>query len=405
MKTRASVPGFFLTMDTAANRGVNGPSVANWQATLQPACRMPMSDDSIPAHCSIPDTRAAAQQRMDRVRAFRQELATLEAEGVVVLDESARTRIDHHHAQLALGLRERFDIDIDDSQRQLSLGMRMTSLIGALALSAAVFFFFYRIWGLLHAPVQVGLLVAAPILAVLAGAYASARDSSGYFTSLAALVAVVCMVLNLSLLGQIFNLVPSRNAFLVWALFAGLLAYAWRLKLVLVAALVGLTAWLSASVGAWGGLYWLSFGERPENLLLAGLIVAAAGFFRHRVHPDFAVVYRIFGLLVALTSVLILSHWGRSSYLPGSPGLIEGGYQVAGFVGSAVLIWLGTRRDDRKLFNLGATFFLLFLYTKIFDWWWAWLPKWLFFLIVAAVAVGLLLALGRLRRRGQEART
>jgi uncharacterized membrane protein len=140
-------------------------------------------------------------------------------------------------------------------------------------------------------------------------------------------------------------------------------------------------------------------------VLLASLIVAAAGFFRHRTHPEFAVVCRIFGLLVALTSVLVLSHWGRASYFPGSPGLIEGSYQVVGFVGSALLIWLATRVDDRKLFNLGATFFLLFLYTKIFDWWWVWLPKWLFFLIVGSVAVGILVILARLRRYGREAAT
>lgn len=349
------------------------------------------------------DSRVSAQARMDRVRAFRDELSALEAEGVAVLDDATRKQVEDHHEALGASLRERFDIDIDDSQRQLSLGMRVTSLIGALALSAAVFFLFYRIWGLLHTPVQVGLLLMAPIAAVLAGALVSTRDRSGYFTSLAALVAMACMVINLSLLGQIFNLVPSHNAFLVWALFAGLLAYAWRLKLLLVAALVCLTGWLSASAGAWSGMYWLSFGERPENLLLAGLVVAAAGFFRHRIHPEFAVVYRMFGLLVAFISVLILSHWGRSSYLPVSASLIEGSYQIAGLAASALVIWLGARQDDGKLFNLGATFFLVFLYTKIFDWWWVWLPKWVFFLIVGLLAVGILLTLGRIRRYVREA--
>jgi len=354
-------------------------------------------------HPDWPDSRAAAQARIDRVRAFRDELAALEAEGVMVLDEAARERVDGHHGRLVAELGERFDVDVETSHKQLSLGMRIASLIGALALSAAVFFFFYRIWGLLHTPVQVGLLVVAPLAAVLLSAWADGRDRSGYFSSMAALVAVACLVLNLTLLGQIFNLVPSRNAFLVWALFAGLLAYAWGSKLVLVAGLLALTGYLSASVGAWSGLYWLSFGERPENVLLAGLAVAGAGFVRHRVRPEFAVVYRVFGLLTAFISILILSHWGRASYLVWSPDLIEGIYQVIGFVGSALVIWLGIRRGDGKLFNLGSTFFLLFLYTKIFDWWWAWLPKWLFFLIVGLIAVGILLALGRLRRLGREA--
>jgi hypothetical protein len=33
--------------------------------------------------------------------------------------------------------------------------------------------------------------------------------------------------------------------------------------------------------------------------------------------------------------------------------------------------------------NTGITFFVIFLYTKFFDWWWDALPKWLFFLLLA----------------------
>ena len=42
----------------------------------------------------------------------------------------------------------------------------------------------------------------------------------------------------------------------------------------------------------------------------------------------------------------------------------------------------------------------IFLYTKFFDWWWEWLPKWLFFLLIALSAVLLLLVFQRLRRLG-----
>ncbi|WP_376696431.1 DUF2157 domain-containing protein [Wenzhouxiangella sp. EGI_FJ10305] len=345
--------------------------------------------------------RASAQARIDRIRAFRDELAALDGEGVAALDPAARSHIDAHHDALVADLRERFDVDIDGSQKQLSLGMRIASLIGALALSAAVFFFFYRIWGLLNTPIQVILLIAAPIAATFLAGFAHRRERSGYFTSLAALVAVACFVLDLSVLGQTFNLVPSRNAFLAWALFAMILAYSWGLKLVLTAGLVSLIAYLSATVGAWGGLYWLSFGERPETLLIAGLLITLPGWFKNLPRPEFSNVYRVFGFLVAFISVLVLSHWGRGSYLPFSPSLVEAGYQLTGFLGSAALIAVGIRRGEGKLFNLGATFFLLFLYTKIFDWWWDWMPKWLFFLVVGLVAVGFLFVLGRLRRAGQ----
>ncbi|MEE4302710.1 MAG: DUF2157 domain-containing protein [Wenzhouxiangella sp.] len=347
-----------------------------------------------------PDSRSAAQARIDRVHAFREELAALERERVLTLGDADRQRIDAHHAAIEAELRERFDVDVDESRKRLSLGMRIASLIGALALSAAVFFFFYRIWGLLTVPLQVVLLIAAPIVATLLAGVVHRRERGAYFTSLVALVAVACFVLNLAVMGQIFNLVPSRNAFLLWAAFALILAYAWGLKLVLTAGLVSLVAWLSATVGAWGGLYWLSFGERPETVLLAGLLITLPGWFRGLPRPDFRNVYRVFGLLVAFLSVLILSHWGRASFLPLPVSAIEAGYQLLGFAGSATLIVLGIRRGWHKLFNLGATFFLLFLYTKVFDWWWDWLPKWLFFLLVGLIAVGFLLVLGRLRRSG-----
>lgn len=346
--------------------------------------------------------RAIAQARVDRMRAFRDELAALEREGVVVLEPQTHERVDAHHAALADELRARFDVDIDESRKRLSLGMRIASLIGALALSAAVFFFFYRIWGLLNVPLQVVVLIAAPIIAILLAGWAHRREPSAYFTSLAALVAVACFVLNLSVMGQIFNLVPTRSAFLLWAAFALILAYSWSLKLVLTAGLASLVVFLSATVGVWGGMYWLSFGERPETVLIAGLVITLPGWFSRLSRPDFTNVYRVFGLLVAFISVLILSNWGQASFLPLPVPVVEAGYQLLGFAGSAALIAFGIKRDMHKLLNLGATFFLLFLYTRIFDWWWSWMPKWLFFLVVGLVAVGFLYLLGRLRRAGDE---
>ena len=47
----------------------------------------------------------------------------------------------------------------------MSIGMRLASLLGAAALTAAIVSFVYRIWGSLPVGGQVGLLTAAPILA------------------------------------------------------------------------------------------------------------------------------------------------------------------------------------------------------------------------------------------------
>lgn len=50
--------------------------------------------------------------------------------------------------------------------------------------------------------------------------------------------------------------------------------------------------------------------------------------------------------------------------------------------------------------NTGVVFFVIFLYTKFYDWWWDLLPKYLFFLILGLTAVLVLLAMKRLRRSG-----
>ena len=50
------------------------------------------------------------------------------------------------------------------------------------------------------------------------------------------------------------------------------------------------------------------------------------------------------------------------------------------------------------------TFFVIFLYTKFYDWWWEIMPKYLFFLVIGLSAVLLLVVFKRLRTgryRGQ----
>jgi uncharacterized membrane protein len=70
---------------------------------------------------------------------------------------------------------------------------------------------------------------------------------------------------------------------------------------------------------------------------------------------------------------------------------------VAGFALSAAAIWAGLRFGWPGVVNLGATAFAVFLFTKFHDWWWEWLPKYLFFLVVGLAALLCLLILKRLR--------
>ena len=123
--------------------------------------------------------------------------------------------------------------------------------------------------------------------------------------------------------------------------------------------------------------------------------------FRARNHPAYwaFIVHRASGILLALfLPMLVLAHWGAGSYLDYSISRIEAAYQLLGFVVAAAVIWLGVRRDWADVVNTGLTFFVIFLYTKLFDWWWEIMPKWLFFLVLGLVAVLLLTVFKRLRR-------
>jgi uncharacterized membrane protein len=346
-------------------------------------------------------TRTQAQQRADDIRVFRAELARLAAEGVLRLDDGQLRRLHAHQDELLAGFAREFDIDRDVRAKQLSLGMRVASFLGALALAASVFFLFYQFWGLFPTSAQVAILVVAALGTFLAASWLRARDANGYFTKLAAMVAFACFVLNVVMLGQIFNITPSDKALVPLAALAFLLAYGCELRLLLAAGILCVVAFLSARAGAWTGVYWLHFGERPENFLPAALIIfSIPQVIDHRRFAGFAEVYRVFGLITLLMPVLILGHWGWISYLPLEPALIKGIYQTLGFILAAAAIFYGARRQWPEVVNTGVAFFVIFLYTMFYVWWWEIMPKYLFFLVVGMSAVLLLVIFRRLRSHG-----
>jgi uncharacterized membrane protein len=347
-------------------------------------------------------TRSEAQQRIDRVRAFQRELEELRTAGVLALSDDQRARVERYHAALDAEFAEEHDVDGDDRGKQLSLGMKIASLLGAMSLAASVFFFFYRYWGRLDTTPQVAILVAAPLVMLALTALLALRDASGYFARLAAMVAFACFVLDLSMLGQIFDITPSDKALLAWGAFAALLAYGVESRLLLVSAILCLDSFVAARFGTWGGTYWIDFGLHPENFLpAAALLLAIPRLVEHRRHDRFDATYRVWGLLTLYLPMLVLGNWGAGSYLPLPASVIEGAYQVAGFVVAALAIAYGVRRNFADVINTSVSFFVVLLYTKFFDWWWDSMPKYLFFLVIGLTAVLFLFVLRRLRAAGR----
>ncbi len=345
-------------------------------------------------------SKREAQQRADRMRAFREELAQLESEGALTLSDEQRQRLEAHLEEKLAELARQFDVDTTESQRQVSWGMRIASTIGALALCAAVYLFFYRYWGLLTTPVQVALLVTTPILCLLGAQFAARRERTLYFTSLICLVAFAAFIANLSVLAGIFNVTPSPGAFLAWALFALLLAYHYRLRLLLLAGLVCAIIYGAALLAMLAGVFWVNLIENSENLIVPGLLVLGASrLVPRKTHGEFPPVYHLLGLFTVFVAVFVLSITARSSYLPFEHKYAEVFYQVAGLGGTAFTVWMGIRQRQAGVVYLGAGFFILLLYARFVDWWWDWMPKYLFFLVIGLISVALLVVFKRLRRR------
>ncbi|WP_246028759.1 DUF2157 domain-containing protein [Litorilituus sediminis] len=165
-------------------------------------------------------SQAEAQQRVEQIHAFQQEVMTLEQEGIVAIAPEQRDAVQSYHHSLLDKFSSIYDIDTNLRAKQLTLGMKIASLLGALAMAISLFFLFYQFWGYLSTAIQVAILITAPVSLFLLSLHLAQKEKSAYFSKIAALVSLSCFVLNLGMLGQIFNISPSPNAFLVWAAFA-----------------------------------------------------------------------------------------------------------------------------------------------------------------------------------------
>ncbi len=335
-----------------------------------------------------------AQRRADRLRILREELRRLEQEGVLALSDDQRRAVERHTGEALESLAGRFDIDTTETQKRLSRGMRIASTVGGLAFCAAVVLFFYRYWGLLAAPWQAAILIATPLFLTLAAEFAARRERTLYFASLLSLVAFAGFVTDLNMLAGIFNLAPSPGGFLAWGLFALALAWRFGLRLQLAIGVVCLMFWSNAMVTVWAGYYWPNFPDLPEPLIAAAALVVAAGLRPGR----FSNTLLITGVAAAMVAMLSLSLRISVGYLPWSNSSLSLLYQLAGMLAAAGAIWFGIPRGLNALVNLSATGFVVFLYCRLAAWWWDWMPKYLFFLIIGLISLALLVVFRHIRK-------
>lgn len=347
-------------------------------------------------------SRTEAQRRADRIQAFRAELTEVEGELGPILTEEARARLASHHEATLAALAAQWDIDRTAGEQQLSLGMRVASLVGAIALVAAVVTYFYRIWGVIPTAAQLAIVSILPIAGVFLTEFASRRERTNYFATVTALLAVAGFVLALEVTAGIYNLPPSPLALVAWGAFTLLLGVGYRFSLLTFAGALVLGAGLVGTPLHLLGYDWSPDSGRIDLYLDMGiLLIAAPSLWRGRLDDGMAEMIRLAGLLLAAGAVLLCSGDGALSILPLRPGLIEAIYDVTGFAGGALALWLGLRHRWRWFPKAAGAFLVLFTYVKAFDWWWELLPDYVFFLVLGAIAIAALVVLRQLRRTAQ----
>jgi len=344
-----------------------------------------------------------AQGRANRIAAFRAELSELEQEHGLTLTPDQRSHLEAHLQGVLSELNRQFGVDISEPGRRISWGMRLVSLLGAVAFFVALFLFLQRFWGVLPTAAQIIVLVLIPLLLLAATAYCAGRNIASYYIALLGLASATAFALGLNVLGTILNSAPSPHALLAWGAFAVLTAYAFGLRLVLGGGLVLLSAWTAAWLATGGGAHWESFLNRGGTLLPGAVLLYAVPWLsRSRGSQDFDFVYRVCGGAIGLLALLILSKSVDPCCQVASPGMIETLYELVGLLVSSSIAWHGLRLGRNGLVNLGAGGFVTFLFVCLHAWWWDWMPKYLFFLLIGVTALGLLAGFRRLRRQLTE---
>jgi hypothetical protein len=348
-------------------------------------------------------TREAAQGRIDQIEVFERELARLRADRVIELTESQLTAITAYHRRTIHELTTRYDADASDRGRQLSLTMRIVSVIGAFLLGTTVFVFFYHFWPAFNVATQTILLCAAPTLSFGFALIVRARDRTGYFSLLGAALSFTSFVLAVVVLPPLWNIDLGSASVLSSTVFGFVLAYEMGSRLQLCAALIGVLIYGAALITMSLRAPWWVFAERPENFYPGAIILLALpSLISQRRFADFSTLYRLFGILMLLGTFLTLASWPSLSYLAHDPHAVSVGYKMATLAVGGAGIYIGvSRRLPEISFSSGLSLLIL-IGLEAYDWLLPKLPAYQFFLVMSLIAIGALYGLKVLRERLTE---
>ena len=347
-------------------------------------------------------SKETAQRRADQIVAFRAELDELAREGALPFSEADLARVTAHQRDVLERLAREYDVDRTETERHMSAGMRVASVLGAAALTAAVVSFFYRVWGSVPTAGQIALVTCAPLLSLAIVWIAAQVEKTRYVASLFAIVACGAFVLQVVVLGQIFNLRSSPHGVAVCAVFALVLGLPWRFSVPFALGMAALVFYVPAVMLDAFGFSWTSVPDRPE---LLGASAAAGLLVLSRVPSELVTWGRPLLLTIVLAVLLLMTTAFPTTVLPLGDAAVGALYQVVSVIVTVVLITIGLQRGLNDVVVIGSMFGGAFLLGRFVEWWWDWMPKYLFFLILGALALGWLWGLRVARRHLSESRT
>lgn len=344
-------------------------------------------------------TRADAQRRVNRIRAFRAELDALTMAGIASLTPEQRDVIRSHHDRVLAELAATYDVDRSDAAGQLSRGMRLASFFAAVALTAAIYSLVARFWGRLDLPLQATLLCAFPLMSLVAVEFTAQRERTLYIASIFALVAYGTYWLAVFELSELLNMPVTPPAIWAGVLFGVSLAVPYGFRLILGVALFALLVALSGSVFQAAGMPWTIAAEHPEIVTASAFALALLANRLGHLYQPFAAVTRVVAYGAGLLGLLVLATAGRLSLLPLRSTVAELVYQALTVFVCIVLLFVAIRKQWIETVYVAAGATTVFMCMRFVDWFWDALPRFVFFLLLAAIAFAWLLMLRRVRGR------
>ncbi len=343
------------------------------------------------------------QARARQIRAFRDECDLLEREGVFAPSAQQRAAIDGYHARLLASLARQFDIDLTETQHSLSLGLRLATLIAAVALSAATILLLRRVWGWLVLPAQVSVAIIACALAFAALDWSARASRRARLTGILAAVAFASTVANLEIFGAALGYAPSPVALLTYGIVGIALAYGYGSRVTLVAGALCVAVFVMSIPVTMVGGWWTEAPRRPESAIIVGIGCLAAssiGGKRHLLAPW----WRATGCVLIGLALLMLSLDGTLTWLPAfGKRAVEVAYVIAACLIGLTTIVAGARRRWLGVSAGGAILIGAVLVTQYVAHWSHDVPQWLFFLSIGAAALGVGAMLAWMRRSGEAA--